>query len=98
MRQKIVAGNWKMNKTLDEANILASEIKGMVADEAYRIECFIGWAGSNKSIFSAKGVGSVKKLVEIRNDFFGFGHAPTSNKSAGKFAEAGFNDLIACLF
>jgi triosephosphate isomerase (TIM) len=33
MRQKIVAGNWKMNKTFDEANILASEIMGMVADE-----------------------------------------------------------------
>jgi triosephosphate isomerase len=33
MRQKIVAGNWKMNKTLEEANILASEIVGMVADE-----------------------------------------------------------------
>jgi len=33
MRQKIVAGNWKMNKTLEEANILASELKGMVADE-----------------------------------------------------------------
>ncbi|HYG20280.1 MAG TPA: triose-phosphate isomerase [Ohtaekwangia sp.] len=33
MRQKIVAGNWKMNKTLEEANILASEIAGMVADE-----------------------------------------------------------------
>jgi triosephosphate isomerase len=33
MRQKIVAGNWKMNKTLDEANALASEIMGMVADE-----------------------------------------------------------------
>jgi triosephosphate isomerase (TIM) len=33
MRQKIVAGNWKMNKTLEEANILASEISGMVADE-----------------------------------------------------------------
>lgn len=33
MRQKIVAGNWKMNKTLDEANILASETTGMVADE-----------------------------------------------------------------
>ncbi len=28
MRQKIVAGNWKMNKTLEEANILATEIKG----------------------------------------------------------------------
>ncbi|HEY9046180.1 MAG TPA: triose-phosphate isomerase [Ohtaekwangia sp.] len=33
MRQKIVAGNWKMNKTLEEGNILASEIAGMVADE-----------------------------------------------------------------
>lgn len=33
MRQKIVAGNWKMNKTLEEANILASEVTGMVNDE-----------------------------------------------------------------
>jgi triosephosphate isomerase (TIM) len=33
MRQKIVAGNWKMNKTLEEANILASEVVGMVSDE-----------------------------------------------------------------
>ncbi len=33
MRQKIVAGNWKMNKTLEEASILTSELMGMVADE-----------------------------------------------------------------
>lgn len=33
MRQKIVAGNWKMNKTLEEANTLASEVVSMVADE-----------------------------------------------------------------
>jgi triosephosphate isomerase len=33
MRQKIVAGNWKMNKTLEEANILTTEVMGMVADE-----------------------------------------------------------------
>ncbi len=33
MRQKIVAGNWKMNKTLDEASSLVAEIMGMVADE-----------------------------------------------------------------
>jgi triosephosphate isomerase (TIM) len=33
MRQKIVAGNWKMNKTLQEANVLASEVMSMVADE-----------------------------------------------------------------
>jgi triosephosphate isomerase (TIM) len=33
MRQKIVAGNWKMNKTLEEAGILTSELMGLVADE-----------------------------------------------------------------
>jgi len=33
MRKKIVAGNWKMNKTLEEAQILASELMGMVTDE-----------------------------------------------------------------
>jgi len=33
MRKKIVAGNWKMNKTLEEAKALTSEVMGMVADE-----------------------------------------------------------------
>lgn len=33
MRKKIVAGNWKMNKTLDEALILTSEVINMVRDE-----------------------------------------------------------------
>src|SRR6185369_82336 len=33
MRKKIVAGNWKMNKTLEEAKILTAEVMGMIADE-----------------------------------------------------------------
>ena len=33
MRKKIVAGNWKMNKLLEEANTLTSEVKGMIEDE-----------------------------------------------------------------
>jgi triosephosphate isomerase len=33
MRKKIVAGNWKMNKTLEEANVLASEVMSMVEAE-----------------------------------------------------------------
>lgn len=33
MRKNIVAGNWKMNKTLEEGISLASEIVNMVADE-----------------------------------------------------------------
>lgn len=33
MRQKIVAGNWKMNKTLEEAQALTSELMSLVATE-----------------------------------------------------------------
>ena len=33
MRKKIVAGNWKMNKSFEEAEILTSEVMGMVEDE-----------------------------------------------------------------
>jgi triosephosphate isomerase len=33
MRKKIVAGNWKMNKTLEEAQILTSELMAMIRDE-----------------------------------------------------------------
>lgn len=33
MRKKIVAGNWKMNKTFEEAGTLVSEIMAMVTDE-----------------------------------------------------------------
>ena len=33
MRKKIVAGNWKMNKTFEEAGILVSEVMAMVGDE-----------------------------------------------------------------
>ena len=33
MRTKIVAGNWKMNKTLEESQALITEIRGIVRDE-----------------------------------------------------------------
>ena len=33
MRKQIVAGNWKMNKTIEEGKILASEVVNMVNDE-----------------------------------------------------------------
>ena len=33
MRKKIVAGNWKMNKTFEEAKALVSEVVNMVKDE-----------------------------------------------------------------
>jgi triosephosphate isomerase (TIM) len=33
MRKNIVAGNWKMNNTIDEGKVLASEVVNMVNDE-----------------------------------------------------------------
>ncbi|MEM6844951.1 MAG: triose-phosphate isomerase [Bacteroidota bacterium] len=33
MRKKIIAGNWKMNKTLEEGKILASEVINIAKDE-----------------------------------------------------------------
>jgi triosephosphate isomerase len=33
MRKKIVAGNWKMNKTAAEAEVVASELKGILAGQ-----------------------------------------------------------------
>ena len=33
MRKKIVAGNWKMNKTMTEAQALTSEVMGMISSE-----------------------------------------------------------------
>lgn len=35
MRKTIIAGNWKMNLTLEEGYGLVTEIKGMVADEVH---------------------------------------------------------------
>jgi len=33
MRKKVIAGNWKMNKTLEEGLSLASEVANMAKDE-----------------------------------------------------------------
>ena len=42
MRKKIVAGNWKMNKTLQEGVALATELKNILAAEKPNCEVIIG--------------------------------------------------------
>ena len=42
MRKKIVAGNWKMNKTLQEGVALATELKDILAAEKPNCEVIIG--------------------------------------------------------
>lgn len=41
MRQKIVAGNWKMNKTLDEGIQLAAELKQLLQADAPKCEVIV---------------------------------------------------------
>ena len=42
MRKKIVAGNWKMNKNLQEGVALATELKEMLAAEKPNCDVIIG--------------------------------------------------------
>lgn len=41
MRRKIVAGNWKMNKTPSEAKVLAAEIKSALGNEQCPVEVVV---------------------------------------------------------
>ena len=63
MRKKIVAGNWKMNKTLEEAMILASEVIGMVQDEVKKETIIILCTPSLYLL-------SVKKILGDNNHVF----------------------------
>jgi triosephosphate isomerase len=42
MRKHIVAGNWKMNNTIEEGKILASEVVNMVKDEVNNVTIILG--------------------------------------------------------
>ena len=42
MRKHIVAGNWKMNNTIEEGKILASEVVNMVKDEVNDVTIILG--------------------------------------------------------
>lgn len=61
-RQKIVAGNWKMHKTLEESQALITEIRGIVRDEIRTntkvIICppFISLASANR-LLEGTGIG-----------------------------------------
>jgi triosephosphate isomerase (TIM) len=64
MRKKIVAGNWKMNNTLEEGLKLASEIVNMVQDEVMDKDVKIVMAPP------ALYVSSIAKLVQDKHNIF----------------------------
>ena len=66
MRKKIVAGNWKMNKTVKEAVEMLTELKGLVAD-VDGVEVVIGAPFTALSEAAKAVEGSKVKLA--RNNF-----------------------------
>jgi triosephosphate isomerase len=57
MRQKVVAGNWKMNKNLQESKVLIDELKANIPDTAARIIIapnFISLANAYQAVQGSK--------------------------------------------
>lgn len=68
MRHKIVAGNWKMNKSLEAGMSLASEVINMVADEYHgNAHVVLGVPFTHLSAISKLAAGSAKVSVAAQN-------------------------------
>ena len=95
MRKKIVAGNWKMNGTLEEGQKLASEIVNMVRDERVQDITvvlnppFLHIPGVKKLIGNAKGL-----YVGGQNCSAKSSGAFTGEISAGMLASFGATHVI----
>ncbi len=63
MRKNIVAGNWKMNKTLQEGVALATELKNVLADAKPNCEVIIGTPFIHLATVSELVKGSVIKVA-----------------------------------
>jgi triosephosphate isomerase len=88
MRKKIIAGNWKMNKNLEEGMGLVSEISNMLKDEyhgnalALIIPPFIH-------------INAVSKLIADNNKL-GLGAQNCSNHPSGAFTGEVSAEMIKC--
>ncbi|MCE7994094.1 MAG: triose-phosphate isomerase [Roseivirga sp.] len=95
MRKKIVAGNWKMNKTLDEGLALASEVANIandeITDDAIAVLCtpFIHLSAVGKIV-----AGSNKVFLGAQNMSEHAGGAYTGDISADMLNSVGVNYVI----
>lgn len=77
MRRKIVAGNWKMNKTPSEAKVLAAEIKSALGNEQCPVEVvvcppFVDIPAVNEILAGSQiGVGAQNMHFEAKGAFTG---------------------------
>ena len=95
MRKKIVAGNWKMNKTLDEGLKLTSEIVNMTADEVNNDAAVI-IAPPFVHLTSVRNLvkGQDKVFLGAQNCHGEESGAYTGEISAGMLASAGVSHVI----
>ena len=55
LRKAVIAGNWKMNKTPDEAKALIEEIKPLVKDAACDVVCCVPYVDLQAALEATKG-------------------------------------------
>ncbi len=91
MRSKIVAGNWKMNKTLTETNTLLAELTGKLPDtdaEVMVAPTFVNLAAAVQDVKSS----SIEVIAQ--NMHFAENGAYTGEISADMLLDIGVNTVI----
>jgi len=91
MRSKIVAGNWKMNKTLAETNVLLSELTGKLPDTTAEVmvaPTFVNLAAAVQDVSTS----SVQVIAQ--NMHFAESGAYTGEISADMLLDIGIDTVI----
>lgn len=93
MRKKIVAGNWKMNKTLQEGLLFSNELKGLLDNKNINCEVIIGTPFIHLSEV-AKSLDGTKIQVAAQNCANKESGAYTGEVSASMVASTGAKHVI----
>ncbi|MFT6879152.1 MAG: triosephosphate isomerase [Psychromonas sp.] len=95
MRKKYAAGNWKMNQTFEEGQILFSEVTNMVKDEVVNpnVKVVMGVPAPYLSSFS-KLINTKKVSIAAQNCHPKASGAFTGEMSVGMLASAGVEYII----
>ncbi len=91
LRQAVIAGNWKMNKTRPEALALINELKPLVADAACGVIVCVPYTNLETALGAVKGT-NIK--VGAQNCHWEKSGAFTGEISAGMLAEMGVEYVV----
>ena len=91
MRKKVIAGNWKMNKTPQEATALISELKPLVADAKCDVIVIPPFVALPAAVEAAKG-SNIK--VGAQNMYFEESGAYTGEVAPNMLVELGVEYVV----